>query len=236
MLTTNKNRAQPLFHNGFWLQTKAVIQNYYKRAVKNPKWLLMFIIGRFRIVRSIAAFLTKSSSTYKVEDSIFTDIDLDRVVKALKQDGCYVGIKLPQSVLQELIAYSQNATCYGDAEYSMGFRYADKAKIEAKYEKQFVRADYFNGMLKCPAIKKIASDPKLLALASRYMGGDAIVSGSRLWWLFVNETDYDLNKGAYFFHYDLDDYQCLKMFFYITDVSLSDGPHVYVRGSHSTLR
>ncbi|KJH70995.1 hypothetical protein UH38_15420 [Aliterella atlantica CENA595] len=229
----NKKQTQPLFYRGFWSQTKSVLQRYYKRAVKNPQWLLMFVIGRFRMVRSLAAFLAKSSaSSYKVEESIFADIDLDTAVRALKEDGCYAGIKLPESVLQEIIEYSRSSPCYGDAEYNMGFLYADKVEIEANYKKQFVRADYFNGLLNCPAIKTIASDPKLLAIASKYMGGDAVVSGSRLWWLFVNETDYDLNKGAYFFHYDLDDYQCLKMFFYITDVSLSDGPHVYVRGSH----
>lgn len=194
----------------------------------------MFVIGRFRIIRFIAASLSKSSpiSSYKLEESIFADIDLDAAVRALKQNGCYPGIKLPQSVLQEIIDYSKKNPCYGDAEYNMGFLYADKTEIEAKCGKQFVRGDYFNGQLNCPAIKKIASDPKLLALASKYMGGDAVVSGSRLWWLFVNETDYDLNKGAYFFHYDLDDYQCLKMFFYITNVNSSDGPHVYVKGSH----
>lgn len=234
MVTINKSRVQPLFYNGFWSQTKSVLQQYYKRAVKNPQWLLMFVIGRFKIIRFIAASLSKSSpiSNYKVEESIFADVDLDAAVRALKQNGCYPGIKLPQNVLQEIIDYSKKTPCYGDAEYNMGFLYADKAEIEAKCEKQFVRGDYFNALLNCPAIKKIASDPKLLAIASKYMGGDAIVSGSRLWWLFTNDTDYDLNKGAYFFHYDLDDYQCLKMFFYITDVSSSDGPHVYVKGSH----
>lgn len=234
VVTINRNQTQQLFHNGFWLQTKSVLKRYYKRAIKNPQWLLMFVIGRFRIIRTIASSLSKSSpiSSDRVEKSIFTDIDVDTAVEMLKQDGCYPGLQLPQSVLQEIIEHSKKTPCYGDAEYNMGFVYADKAKIESNYKKQFVRADYFNILLNCPAIKKIANDPKLLAIASQYMGGDAVVSGSRLWWLFVNETDCDLNKGAYFFHYDLDDYQCLKMFFYITDVSISDGPHVYVKGSH----
>lgn len=234
MISINKNRAQPLFYHGFWAQTKSVLQRYYQRAVKNPQWLLMFVIGRFRMIRFMVALFSKSSpiSSYKIEESVFADIDLDTAVRALKQDGCYAGIKLPPSLLQEIVEYSQKTPCYGDAEYDMGFLYAQKAEVEPKCERQFVRGDYFNGLLNCQAIQKIASDPKLLAIASKYMGGDAVVSGSRLWWLFVNETDYDLNKGAYFFHYDLDDYQCLKMFFYITDVSASDGPHVYVKGSH----
>jgi hypothetical protein len=34
------------------------------------------------------------------------------------------------------------------------------------------------------------------------------------------------------FHFDLDDWRALKFFFYLTDVGIDDGPHVYVRGSH----
>ena len=60
-----------------------------------------------------------------------------------------------------------------------------------------------------------------------------MLTGTRIWWLFVvNEQAYDLNMGAYFFHYDIDDYRCLKFFFYLTDVDLSSGYHVCVRGSH----
>jgi hypothetical protein len=35
------------------------------------------------------------------------------------------------------------------------------------------------------------------------------------------------------FHYDIDGYRALAFFFYLTDVGPSNGPHVYVRGSHT---
>ncbi len=224
----------PLFYYGVWLQTKLKLQNYYKRTLKNPKWLLMFILGRFRIIRFTAAYLSRHSAIASSEsiNSIFEDIDVDEAVKFLKKDGCYVGLKLPKKVLQELIDFTQQNYCYGDAELNQGFIYAQKQNLEAKNNQQFVRADYFNSSLNCPAIKNITKDQKLLEIVRTYFGAEPIVSGTRLWWLFVNKTNYDLNKGAYFFHYDLDDYQCLKVFFYITEVTLADGAHVYVRGSH----
>ena len=39
-------------------------------------------------------------------------------------------------------------------------------------------------------------------------------------------------KSAQGFHYDIDGYRGLTFFFYLTDVGLSNGPHVYVRGTH----
>ena len=35
------------------------------------------------------------------------------------------------------------------------------------------------------------------------------------------------------FHFDLEDWRQLKVFFYLTDVGPDNGPHRYVRGSHT---
>lgn len=234
---TNKNQVQvqPLFYRGFWSQFRSRIYVYYQRAAKNPKWLLMFILGRFKITRSTVAFFSKRPLTqkYAVDDSIFEDFNVDDVVESLKRDGLYLGLKLPKNVLQEILDFSMSTNCYGDSDYESSFLYAKKQQAEEKYGKTFVRGDYFNASLNCPAIKKIGSDPKLLAIAAKYLNTEPVLIGSRMWWLFVvKEQSYDLNKGAYFFHYDVDDYQCLKFFFYLTDVDLSSSYHVCVRGSH----
>lgn len=233
-LLDSKQPNYPLFYRGLWSQTKLRLQDYYKRALKNPQWLLMFTLGRFRIIQLAAAYLSKRPEIANLEsaDSMFEDINVDEAVKFLKEDGCYSGFKLPENVLHEIIDFTQKNYCYGDAEPNMGFLYTQKQSIETKNERQFVRGDYFNSSLNCIAIKNIAKEQKLLAIARSYFGAEPIVSGTRLWWLFVNKTEYDLNKGAYFFHYDLDDYKCLKVFFYLTDVTLSNGSHVFVRGSH----
>lgn len=233
-LPDSKQPDYPLFYRGFWLQTRSRLQAYYKRSLKNPQWLLMFTVGRFRIIQLAAAYLSKRPAIANLEsaDSMFEDINVDEAVKALKEDGCYSGFKLPEKVLHQIVDFTQKNYCYGDAEPDMGFLYTQKQSVETKNQRQFVRGDYFNSILNCLAIQNIAKDQKLLAVARSYFGAEPIVSGTRLWWLFVNKTEYDLNTGAYFFHYDLDDYKCLKVFFYLTDVTRSNGSHVYVRGSH----
>lgn len=66
-----------------------------------------------------------------------------------------------------------------------------------------------------------------------YLDAEPVFTGSRLWWNFAvnDEKKYDYNKTITFFHYDLDDYACLRFFFYLTDVDSNSGPHVCVRGS-----
>jgi hypothetical protein len=218
-----------------------------KRGAGNPRWLLMFILSRFRIFRSLMISSHKNSSSYEIQESIFQELDVDNAVKALKEDGSYIGIKLPPDFLYELLKFAHDSSCYGNMDCELGFPYARKREAEKKYGQSFISADYFNAVLLCPTIWKLAHDPKILEIASRYLGGKPLHTGSRLWWLFAKrEEDKTLlvskmtllslrntiREGSYFFHYDLDDYRCLKFFFYLTEVDFSGGPHCCVRGSH----
>jgi len=75
----------------------------------------------------------------------------------------------------------------------------------------------------------------LLEIAASYLGGQARVITTRLWWSFPtkNASEGDLSFASQDkFHFDLDDWRMLKFFFYITPVDENSGPHVYVRGSH----
>jgi hypothetical protein len=218
-----------------------------RRGTGNPRWLLMFILGRFKLFRSIMISFHRNPGHYNVEQSIFKELDIYRAVDTLKRDGAYLGINLPNEILHKLLDYTSTHDCYADSSHQFGFNYAQKQEAEKKYKKAFVEADYFNATLLCPAIWKLSHDPKLLYIASHYLGGKPLYTGSRLWWLFTkgekeknlllsDMTFLSLRKearnGSYFFHYDLDDYRCLKFFFYLTEVDSSAGPHMFVQGSH----
>ncbi len=231
-----------------------ILSRYYRylragteRGAKNPRWLLMFIFSRFRVFRSLMLSSSKNSSDYAIQQSIFQELDVDSTVKNLKEDGSCLGIKLPRDALHELLEFVHSSSCYANGDRKLGFPYARKTEAEKKYGQSFVRADYFNAVLLCPTIRKLIDDPKILEIASQYLGGTPLYTGSRLWWLFAKEEEdkallmsemtlLSLKKttreGSYFFHYDLDDYGCLKFFFYLTEVDASGGPHCCVRGSH----
>ncbi len=241
----------PLVNQNFVTRVSLKIYQYLKKRVENPRWFVMLVTSRFKNVPLLKNFFLKPHSIKKNNKgnySLFPEMNVDDVVKSLKQESFYLGLKLPKDILQEIQEFASSTNCYGDGEYSLGFCYSEKEKAEAKLGRTFKRGDYFNSNLLCTAIKKLTNDPNLLEIAAKYLGGSPVLTGTRLWWLFaVNEqdkhllvdkmtflsTDNTTKEGAYFFHYDLDDYYFLKMFFYIVDVDLDNGAHVCVRGSHN---
>jgi hypothetical protein len=84
-----------------------------------------------------------------------------------------------------------------------------------------------------PLIQQIVSDPGFLALAQAYLGCEPILSVLAMWWSrAVHAVDRDRIENAQQFHFDIDRVKWLKFFVYLTDVDSSNGPHVYVAGSH----
>ena len=61
--------------------------------------------------------------------------------------------------------------------------------------------------------------------------------GNRLWWTFVADgTLLDRRRFGQMFHYDLDNYRFVKIFFYLTNVDSTSAPHVCIKGSHRKKR
>lgn len=169
----------------------------------------------------------------KAHLSHFQNLDPKKAAKVLKKDALYPGIYLPNFLFKEILDFAYSNPCYGNLDPKLVFLYSEKETFEKK-SNPFFTAQYFNTKQLCPVIQKLASDPKLLEIAARYLGAEPVFTGSRLWWNFVVDDDipYNSNKTITFFHYDLDDYASLRFFFYLTDVGDEGGGHVMVRGSH----
>jgi hypothetical protein len=228
-------KTHELFFQGFWLEVRSRLYSYLKKAVKNPLWLIMSILGRFMVFRSAAHFFSPSAPflQYDEQTSLFNVNDINSVVMSLKKDGIYSGIYLPENIRAEIAEFAENHYTYGDLSPDLGFIYAEKEQIERQINRRFYTAQYYNTSQACPAIDRIRRDPALLAIAKAYLHTEPVFTGSRLWWIFSVDTEsYDTSKTVCFFHYDLDDYCCLRFFFYLTYVDLSSGPHVCIQGSH----
>lgn len=209
---------------------------YYKGLTKNFRWLVMRKVGRFPLGRVIMRyFSTSPTKSYQVshKDSYFPNIQVDEIVKNLTYKGLHLGINLPKNIVEEIVEFAKSTACYGNRKSDMGFYYHQKQQAQAKSSNRFVVAYYFNTSLLCPAIKKLQSDPTLLQIAAMYLEAKPIHTGNHLWWSFPLEATYrEKSQVGQVFHYDLDDYRFVKFFFYLTDVDISSGCHVCVRGSH----
>ncbi|MCA0199437.1 MAG: hypothetical protein LCH56_01200 [Proteobacteria bacterium] len=84
-------------------------------------------------------------------------------------------------------------------------------------------------VVRAPHVFRIATDPRILAIASRHIGAPATMVQMDAWWSLPEREE---PHGAQIFHRDRDDFSSCKLFLYLSDVTAGDGPHIFVRGSH----
>ncbi|MDM9379173.1 hypothetical protein QUB80_00425 [Chlorogloeopsis sp. ULAP01] len=218
-----------------WLKIRRRFFHYLNFAIKKPDWIIMFCFSRIHFIRKLVRIVCKEKILIKYEvNSIFKDIEVNQVVDTLKKDGIYLGINLPEYVLQEVIECSKDITYFGDGNPQFCFSINDKKNEEKRLGKTFITGYNFDISSLCPSVKNLENDPKLWAIATKYFEKKSANVISRIWWTFVQEEEVEERaKGFFHFHYDLEDYWCLKFMFYLTDVDIYSGSHVCVKSSHN---
>lgn len=223
-------------------QITPTVNSYYKSRLLQPRCLLMSIAGRFYSARKFYKTLVRSEveidsnrllPTAK-KQSLFPLLNVEKTLVDLHRDGAALRINLPMAVVKQIHKFAETTTCYGDRKGKFGFRIAEKAQVEKEFGQQFQKAQYIRADLKhCPAIRKIETDPVINTIARQYFGIKPVHLTTRLFWSFANNKEsYDAKLNSTHYHYDLDDYGCIRFFFYITDVDKDSGPHAYIKGSH----
>ncbi|MFB8788972.1 MAG: hypothetical protein U7123_09025 [Potamolinea sp.] len=224
----------------FWDKIAGYCQKNYQFLTKNPRLFLMRKLARFEGIRDwILFFFKRPIKSYEISKdnpSLFQDINVDKVISGLETDSFALGINLPQDVVQEILNFAHSKPCYGNREHNFGFYYRDKEQTEARTGKQIRLGSYF-GADDCQTIKKLETDPGLLAISAKFLGATPVHIATELWWSFpASGTAIEQLKAAQVFHYDMDDYRFIKFFFYLTDVDSSSGPHVTIRGTHKNKK
>jgi hypothetical protein len=217
-----------------WLKFQRRFLQYSAISLKQPQWLLMFAFSRIHAIRSLMLLFARKPFKPVVEkSSVFADLDTDRVVEALKKDGLHLGITIPPHLLKEILDFAQVATYHGNGDLQFPFLLANKKAQETKYHRTFRIGYNFDPASQCAAIRQLAADSKLWEIAAKYFDSQPMLACTQLWWTFVNDAPAEGRaQGFYRFHYDLEDYACVKFMFYLTDVDLTSGPHLCVKGSH----
>jgi ectoine hydroxylase-related dioxygenase (phytanoyl-CoA dioxygenase family) len=87
----------------------------------------------------------------------------------------------------------------------------------------------------CPAVRRVAHDPTLIAIARGYLGYQPPIVLTELHWSFVTDVspDYRRQLGQTIdYHYDVGWFNFLYVFFYLTDTDRRSGAHAIIRRSH----
>ena len=216
------------------------LPTYYRKSrgylKGGPRHLLMYVFGRFGIVRSVMVWRfsrKKSKAALSSGTSLATLRDASEVAFRVSQDGYCTGLTLRPEVVQEFLSFESIATCFGDGKKDFPFRYEERASARQPDGRPFRLARYTHAVRVSPALQALASDAQLLAIAREYLRSEPVLLSARMWWSLAGPADsQQLNAAGQHFHYDIDGYRGLTFFFYLTDVGLTGGPHVYVRGTH----
>ncbi len=145
--------------------------------------------------------------------SLFDNLDVARAVADLNHNGVARGLQVPQQHVKEIL------------------RFCDLHPSNS----------YGNPHLECETLNRIILDPKVLEVASQYLGAEPILYQTSLYWSFPPSVEEELKKRSQRkprFHYDIGDYRALVLFIYLTDVDEQCGPHIVIEGTHrkKTLR
>jgi Phytanoyl-CoA dioxygenase (PhyH) len=197
--------------------------------VRKSPWLIrwvriiraMIILGPARApLLRLCQNLSKCAAAPALErNPPFTDVNVDKIVAHIEDDGyAHIG-RLPSEYLREILRYCE----------------------------QHNRSSYWNPHQNCETIDRIARSEKLLEIARKYLGAEPRLWLTQLRWTFCaedqnssavtcrkNSADYNFHD----FHYDSRDFKSVTIFIYLSDVTIDSGPHMFVRGTHKnkTLR
>ena len=199
--------------------------------------LFMYAFGRFGVVRSFMVWvysLRRTKPLPATRPTLIQDVDVDEAAHRICEDGFFPGLHLRRDTVEQLLTFSSMATCFGDGNPDLPFHYDDKDIAESQSGKTFQLGTFNHAFSASPALQALAADPQLLAIARNYLRTEPVLVCARMWWSFSGPSDANQQmKDGQGFHYDIDGYRALAFFFYLTDVGPSNGPHVYVRGSHT---
>jgi hypothetical protein len=200
----------------------------------------MYVFGRFSLVRACMVWIYGRKEFTPLDHSgtsLVEDVDVGSAVARIRRDGFFCGLTLRREVLEEFLRISSQATCFRDGDINFPFLHVAAGSSQRQTTQTFRLGTYTNALSTMPALRALASDPQLLSIARGYLGTEPALIGARMWWSFFGPADSTQQvKAGQGFHYDIDGYRGLTFFFYLTEVTPSSGPHIYVRGSHVRKR
>lgn len=216
------------------LRLRRRARTHLHRALAEPGWLPLFTLGRLMPLRALAGRLRRPAEVAGVVPAtLFPALDLPAALAGLRREGIARGLDLPPPVLAELAAAAEAMPCWGDADRTKPLDAAARRALGAC--SPFVVGDYLETVGEIPMARRVAADPGLRALAAAYLGVPVPwLRRVRLWWSFTGTSLPEARRAGFaqMFHFDLDDWRALKVFFYLTDTTAANGAHEFVRFSH----
>ena len=165
-----------------------------------------------------------------------TDMDLKMAIDEMRKNGYHIFSNLlSDQQIEKIVDFSKNNKCEWCSSNKNDEVNKDLNSIQ--FSENFIhgpRCDYNqNDLIKSNEIMDIVFDSSILNFAQEYLECMPKLDLLAMWWSFPFRQELK-SEAAQMYHFDLDRLKFIKFFFYLTDVNDLNGPHCYVKGSHST--
>jgi hypothetical protein len=188
---------------------------YAQRRVQNLR-------TRQRIATFVSRFLPKGTSEYPGTAQLVEELDREGFV--MLDDLVTPGMAL------KMREHFRSSVVHSPYVYNSPRLLIDDPNLPDSHF--FIHDD--QTVLSCPHALEIANNPKILAAMEAELGCKPTIGYMTAWWSVPTADGIALHAEN--FHRDVDDVKFIKLFVYLTDVDLENGPHDFIRGSHADPR
>jgi hypothetical protein len=192
--------------------------------------------ARLPIVRTIAVSASQSRHlTERVQatglrlDLLIDSAPPDRRVTELQALGYSAGLSLTPQFVEQLHSELTVRTLVEDGSGR------EVPFAQAVKENGSPALRWMNPHLTYQPLRALALDDRLVAVARQYLGCQPILHSSQIWLLHPPAAA-AARSAEYGWHYDIDDFRFLKVFFYLSDTRTTRGQHMLVAASHRDMR
>lgn len=167
------------------------------------------------------------TSSIKLENKKVNKNVIPSGILQLKQEGYLIlNDKIDKDTLNELNLFAKKNLCHYEQVKN------SEQKLFENHEKRYPTYSYLEeDLINNESVLKLVTNKEFINIAKSYLGSYPLLSGLNMWWStnYLKKPD---EQAAQMYHFDLDRVKWLKFFIYLTDVDLTNGPHVYVSGTH----
>jgi hypothetical protein len=203
---------------------------------------LQYVLGRFKTIRVAYGGARRlmdrpvGGSANAAAPTLFGGVDVNRIIKTIRQDAVFVGLKLPAETVDEIAAFGRAEPLFaGYDPTGPKFNYADVTRGRTP-DGRPVPIGGIRDPARCPAVQAIVNDPVLRAIVRGYLGHEPRKVMTILDWSFASDFSDEerrrLRHHVIDYHYDVGGFNFVYASFYITDTDRYGGAHVMMKRSH----
>ena len=206
---------------------------YFLIFKKNYNFIHMAYVNTYCLtsggISQILSFLISLSNKIRFKQNKPSE-KIINISNDLKKNGYSVlDIKISDELLSGLINLTKKLKCSYSKFESNSIKVIfnkDLHKLPTYYYDPFE-------MLNQKEVVNVIKFLRDLEIANTYLDSKSYLIGLNMWWSTIGkESD---SFSAQDFHFDLDGIKWVKYFIYLNDVTIDNGPHTYVEGTHNSF-